>query len=966
MAERDLWEAFDAGEVGGFSAGNDLTSDDSRRIKDAMDNFGLWDASQTGQQFIDDGNLAGELGEEDDILRDFIDYAGNRGVDGDEDVGKASAQGSHWFPYSSKTSFLLDLLDNFPRLRISGSLMKVFLWILRESGVPSFDALRKQQALLRKTCGIPTLQNRSPKGNVYYMNDPRSIIAKSKVIAMVGPPIFIQAELLVENYLDLSDNMVPPAWSADQRTREYAGQMPNPKREIAQGDPLNTSFLDYFADDVSGNRSKSWNKHWNAYITHTNLPRKLLQQEFHVHFISTSPHATITEQFIAFRNAIESTHHTPVRVHDAITGLMSCFQLYLNSSRNDNPMQSEVCSHIGSKGNYPCRKCEVGGTEKEKESDVGYEALFHPGKPRTARGTLEEVQGQVRLACHGVAKPVQVRQTETGVKDSYTQYWIEYLLEEHRTKRSDPKQHLTSQEIGTQLRTWVSQNQEDIYSGFLQSRGFDPMKDTPVELLHTILLGIVKYIWHSDKYRWAVNASNTIGTSIFQLHDLLDEPYFATWKAVAELSALLWFPEIRNMDEYCEDVEVAVANVLDMFAIINPSKMHNKIKLHLLSHLTEDIRRFGPLIGSATEVFESYNAVFRFCSILSNHLAPSRDIAIQLADQESMKHRLLGGWWPMPDGNWVQAGNGIQDYLLEHPILQRLLGWSSEKSEEPGEPDILFPKDEAVERERLNIIDPLPGSIKLAPRPKKKREYPTFSLQTTVARLAVNSSDYNLHEDCWRSCSSTTTTSGDKCAVGSWVISNSALNENTTIFGRITQILQRTTDLGAIAILDVFQLSPSRHEVFGMPTLLRRFNETVYEIVTTPMLQFAVNVQHDCLLARCEASGKRTRMQERQDSGVTDVVIEHKPLESYVVNTASFHNGSLLRAILPPSLARPIPIFTDRGAKHLECATELREKNAAKQAVQKAKKDAKRAQAADNEEETTETQQNKRARLSRG
>ncbi len=162
------------------------------------------------------------------------------------------------------------------------------------------------------------------------------------------------------------------------------------------------------------------------------------------------------------------------------------FKIYVNCGPGDNPAQSELCGHIGGNGNHPCRKCLVGGTQQYKETDAGFHSMFEvchqnfvlmgltrifqSAAPRSSENILCVIKNQVELACVGVAHNVQIEQTKTGIKDAYTQHWIDDLIDRARKLRKDYPERTTS-EIQKELLAWVHEHEGDIYNPFLTLDG---------------------------------------------------------------------------------------------------------------------------------------------------------------------------------------------------------------------------------------------------------------------------------------------------------------------------------------------------------------------------------------------------------------------------------------------------------------------------------------------------------------
>ncbi|KAJ7778812.1 hypothetical protein DFH07DRAFT_865489 [Mycena maculata] len=775
----------------------------------------------------------------------------------------------------------------------------------------------------------------------------------------------IPASTLKSNYPDLS------ASAGTFKFTEYSPRysMPHPLREKARGRPVFRLRIMPWSDDVSGNVSKQYNAHTNMYITNLNLPHQQLQQEYFIRFSSTSQHASSSEQFVALNeDCVPGVWH---EAYDCELEEEIIFEIIPHVLPADNPQQSETCSHIGMAGSLGCRRDLTGGTKEYQETDEGYHAFYKPGVPRETDGTIQAIRWQFWLACIGNKSALDDFYTTTGVKDKISQYWISELLtkakvehHKHLSDRSTRDAELNNsgckgaeraelkarikRRIQQELWDWVVQ-QPNEFIPLTENDRVNPHADTPGEILHTYLLGNDKYVWHDTNKGWddkkadifasRLQASCINGLSIppprpgyvvqyknsligkhfkmlqqlgvFSVHELCTPLLFDLWKATGELGALLWFPEIKDMDSYVADLEVLVDNLLDIWGLIDPNRILVKGKLHTISHLPDDARRFGPSIIYATEMFECWNTVFRLCSIFSNHLSPSHDIAVTLADMERFKHMVSGGWWRNSDGKYIRAGSGVRSFLTANRELQRRLGWS--------------------EKSRLESANRLlsPGTVKLNSAVKR---HPTVWNLTLPEPHPIGST--------WVQCKYVVAQSGDSCKPGFWVFVRRE-EDSGPFAARIAKILARdgsaVTQHNTIVIVEPFDVLDAKDIRLNMPVLVPSTG-----LASTTEIMFAFNAQHDCIPCKCRTNTVPVR-QERIITDRTELQINHTTEERFILNMHGLHNAHLIREVLPRTLTAPVPYLPDRVSSHRRFAAQLRETGPAKRAEIRAKTQATRA-----------------------
>ncbi|EHS64512.1 uncharacterized protein PGTG_20974 [Puccinia graminis f. sp. tritici CRL 75-36-700-3] len=165
------------------------------------------------------------------------------------------------------------------------------------------------------------------------------------------------------------------------------------------------------------------------------------------------------------------------------------------------------------------------------------------------------------------------------------------------------------------------------------------------------------------------------------------------------------------MTAYLANLERRV-DCLVYHLINSTSQWVNKPKIHMLLHLAESIRRFGPASLCSTEKFESYNGVLRKASVHSNKQAPGRDVAISFESYASLRFILSEGViYDHTTGCEREIGPNVTSFFAENKSIQLAMRYNAQSSREAE--SSVYPKKTLRRLPKDNKMVPPPELISL-------------------------------------------------------------------------------------------------------------------------------------------------------------------------------------------------------------------------------------------------------------
>lgn len=232
---------------------------------------------------------------------------------------------------------------------------------------------------------------------------------------------------------------------------------------------------------------------------------------------------------------------------------------------------------------------------------------------------------QLTRVLDGAPSAVDGMATETGSKDKYFQYFVAKLQtasaklkEQQKSRPSGCRGMSKADEVKTMLQELRAELPGDLFNPVLSISGidvslcqllsadkyqpldFDPNSDSPVEILHVVLLGVVKYWWRDAVSRQSskgkellktrlssvdvagLNISPLRGHTLVQyagslvgrdfrvilqvapavLHGLIPAAHYEGWLSLCKLAPLMFQPVIEHLPTYLVSNKICIVLLL--------------------------------------------------------------------------------------------------------------------------------------------------------------------------------------------------------------------------------------------------------------------------------------------------------------------------------------------------------------------------------------------------------------------
>ncbi|KAH9450091.1 hypothetical protein Pst134EA_026804 [Puccinia striiformis f. sp. tritici] len=360
--------------------------------------------------------------------------------------------------------------------------------------------------------------------------------------------------------------------------------------------------------------------------------------EYNIHFISTSNVAGPLELAESIVNQLNELATEGSFAYDFTLQEEVLFMTVPLCFLADSPMAAEITNTpIPGNCNNPCRICKLRAVEASDRRGIIYIQKFFGipelPDPRMWSDTVSRTKNSWNILLTKTKKAYEDHLTEGGLTDKLQEQLIEQKSIPHERKRIQ----ILEKNEPTRLANPIP-----------NLKGFDGCLDTPVEILHVLSLGIVKYLVRdfmaklsADQLRQmeaqflGKDFRTIVQLAPFVFFPFMNQAQIDVWIPLCFICSMAFQTHIRDMDAYLEELEfyikIFMYNIVQMTA-----QWSNKPKFHMLLHLPASIKRYGPACLFATEKFESFNGVVRNASIHSNRGSPGRDIAITFSNYQAM------------------------------------------------------------------------------------------------------------------------------------------------------------------------------------------------------------------------------------------------------------------------------------------------------------------------------------------